>query len=79
MSSITTQDGASIYYKDWGSGRPVVFSHGLPLNADARHQQMFFLASTGFRCIAHDGAATDDRVTHRTATTSTFTPTIWPR
>jgi non-heme chloroperoxidase len=54
MSSITTKDGAQIYYKDWGSGQPVVFSHGWPLTSDAWEAQMFFLASNGYRCIAHD-------------------------
>ena len=54
MSTITTSDGTSIYYKDWGSGPPVVFSHGWPLNADAWESQMFYLASHGCRCIAHD-------------------------
>jgi non-heme chloroperoxidase len=54
MSTITTGDGTQIYYKDWGKGRPVVFSHGWPLSSDAWESQMFFLASRGFRCIAHD-------------------------
>lgn len=54
MSAITTKDGTEIYYKDWGSGQAVVFSHGWPLNADAWESQMVHLASNGFRCIAHD-------------------------
>ena len=54
MPTMTTQDGTQIYYKDWGSGPPVVFSHGWPLSADAWEDQMLFLAANGFRCIAHD-------------------------
>jgi non-heme chloroperoxidase len=54
VSTITTKDNTQIYYKDWGVGKPVVFSHGWPLNADAWESQMVFLASHGYRCIAHD-------------------------
>ena len=54
MSTITTKDGVEIFYKDWGTGQPIVFSHGWPLCADAFEDQMFYLASRGYRCIAHD-------------------------
>jgi non-heme chloroperoxidase len=54
MSTIRTKDGATIFYKDWGKGQPVVFSHGWPLNADAWDEQLFYFASNGYRAIAHD-------------------------
>jgi len=54
MNTITTADDTQIYYKDWGKGQPVVFSHGWPLSADAWEDQMVFLAARGYRCIAHD-------------------------
>ncbi|PYV56013.1 MAG: alpha/beta hydrolase [Acidobacteria bacterium] len=54
MSTITAKDGATIYYKDWGSGPVVTFSHGWPLNADAWDGQMLFLVQNGFRAVAHD-------------------------
>jgi len=54
MPTLTTKDGTQIYYKDWGAGQPVVFSHGWPLSADAWEDQMAYLASHGYRTIAHD-------------------------
>jgi non-heme chloroperoxidase len=54
MNSFTSKDGTKIYFKDWGTGRPIVFSHGWPLDADAWDAQMFFLGSQGYRVIAHD-------------------------
>ncbi|ASF47326.1 alpha/beta fold hydrolase [Methylovulum psychrotolerans] len=54
MSLFTTTDGTELYYKDWGSGQPVVFSHGWPLSSDAWENQMVYLAANGYRCIAHD-------------------------
>jgi non-heme chloroperoxidase len=54
MPFVTTRDGTSIFYKDWGQGQPVVFSHGWPLNADAWDEQLVFMADHGYRAIAHD-------------------------
>jgi non-heme chloroperoxidase len=54
MPTITTKDGTEIHYKDWGTGQPIVFSHGWPLSADAWDSQMLFLASHGYRVVAHD-------------------------
>jgi non-heme chloroperoxidase len=54
MATIKTRDGTEIYYKDWGTGPVVTFSHGWPLNSDSWERQMLFLAEQGFRCIAHD-------------------------
>ena len=54
MSTFTTKDGTQLFYKDWGAGQPIVFSHGWPLNADAWDEQLVFFASNGFRAIAHD-------------------------
>src|ERR1019366_9234279 len=54
MGYVTTRDGAEIFYKDWGHGRPLVLSHGWPLSSDSWDPQMLFLATHGFRCVAHD-------------------------
>ncbi len=54
MPTMTMRDGTEIYYKDWGGGQPIVFSHGWPLSSDAFEDKMLFLASHGYRCIAHD-------------------------
>jgi len=68
MPTITTKDGTEIYYKDWGKGPAVTFSHGWPLNADMWDGQMLFLAQNGFRAIA-TGAAMAGPVRPRRATT----------
>ena len=73
-SRIITKDGTEIYYKDWGKGPPVTFSHGWPLNSDAWDGQMLFLAQNGFRAIAHDRRG-HGRSSQASAWTAT--PTIW--
>ena len=74
---ITTRDGIGIFHKDWGTGQPVVFSHGWPLNADAWDDQGYFVASHGYRAIAHDRRCTAGPARRATATTWTPTPTTW--
>ena len=76
MTTITTQDGTRIFYKDWGVGRPVVFSHGWPLNADAWDAQMLFLVQHGYRVIAHDRRGHGRSGNRSPATTWTRMPTI---
>ena len=61
MSTITVKDGTTIYYKDWGKGPVVTFSHGWPLNSDSWDGQMLFLAENGFRVVAHDRRGRSDR------------------
>lgn len=75
MGSITAKDGTEIFYKDWGTGQPVVFSHGWPLNADAWDDQLFLVASNGFRAVAHDRRALPIRASRGPAMTWTPTPT----
>ena len=68
MSTITTKDGTEIYYKDWGTGPVVTFSHGWPLNADAWDGQMLFLVQHGYRCVAHDRRAMAQASAHNDIT-----------
>ena len=59
MNRFTTKDGTHIHYKDWGTGKPVVFCHGWPLSSDSWDSQMLHLATNGFRCVAHDNLIND--------------------
>jgi pimeloyl-ACP methyl ester carboxylesterase len=69
MPTITAKDGVEIFYKDWGSGQPIVFSHGWPLSADDWDAQMLFFLKHGYRVIAHAAAVTDGRPRSATAMT----------
>lgn len=79
MPTITMNDGAQIYYKDWESGQPIFFSHGWPLTADDWDAQMVFLGQHGYRVIAHDRRSAAMAVPARPGTATTWTPmpTIW--
>ncbi len=80
MPTITTKDGTEIFYKDWGSGQPIVFSHGWPLSADDWDAQMLFFLQHGYRVIAHGPpAATVDLPRPPMATIWTITLMTWPR
>jgi len=79
MGTITTTDGTEIFYKDWGSGQPIVFSHGWPLSADDWDTQMLYFLRHGYRVIAMTGAGTAARRRAAMATTWTTTPTTWPQ
>jgi non-heme chloroperoxidase len=75
MPFVTTPDNAQIFYKDWGNGRPVVFSHGWPLTSDVWDNQLMMVADYGYRAIAHDRRGGGRPARPGTATTSTSTPT----
>ena len=76
MPTITTKDGTQIYYKDWGKGQPIVFSHGWPLTADDWDGQMLFFGQQGFRVIAHDRRGHGRSTRRGMATKWTPTPMI---
>jgi len=75
MPTITTRDGVEIFYKDWGQGQPIVFSHGWPLSADDWDTQMLFFLGHGYRVIAHDRRAMAARPRPAAAMTWITTPT----
>jgi hypothetical protein len=79
MKHITTLDGTSLYVKDWGAGRPVFFSHGWPLDADAWDEVMFAVAAAGYRASPMTDADTAAPTSPRVVTTWIPTPTTWPR
>jgi len=81
MSTITTRDGAGIFYKDWGprDAQPIVFHHGWPLSADDWDNQMLFFLAKGYRVIAHDRRGMDAPVKRRADTTWTHMRPTWPR
>lgn len=77
MPTITMTDATQIYFKDWGKGQPMVFSHGWPLSADAWDDQMVYLASRGYRCIPMTAAATGDQASPGMGTRWIPTPATW--
>ena len=79
MGKITVKDGTEIYYKDWGNGQPIVFSHGWPLSGDDWDGQMMFFLSHGYRVIAHDRRGHGRSSQPATGTTWITTPTTWRR
>ena len=79
MPTITTADGTEIFYKDWGQGQPIVFSHGWPLSADDWDTQMMFFLLHGYRVVAATGAVTAGRPRPTAGTTWTTTPMTWRR
>ena len=79
MSTVTTTDGTEIFYKDWGRGSPIVFSHGWPLSADDWDTQMLFFLNHGYRVIAHDRRGHGRSSQPAMVTTWTTTPMTWPR
>ena len=78
MAEFTTRDGTQIFFKDWGAGQPIVFSHGWPLSSDDWDAQMMFFLQHGYRVIALTGAGTAARRSPARATTWITTPTTLP-
>ena len=78
MGTVTTSDGTEIYYKDWGSGQPIVFRHGWPLSSDDWDAQMMFFLGTGTASVAHDRRGHGRSTQTATGTTWTTTPTTSP-